>query len=82
MLRSRQKIILAMCFCLLDGMIIGSACTSLDYGDKHFSKIMLIGGFIVSILVICYIITVFKSVWIESKFEHDMKEIINMSHFD
>ena len=82
MLKPVQKLILAMCFCLLDGMVIGSGCTALDYGFTKFGSIMLIGGVVTSMLVICYIVTVFKTTWIESRRKHEIEQIINLSHFD
>lgn len=82
MLKPVQKLILAMCFCLLDGMLIGSGCTALDCGNMKIGSVMLLGGLVTSVLVICYIITVFKSIWVESRFQHNLNQMINLSHFD
>ena len=82
MLKPVQKLLLAMCFCLLDGMVIGSGCIALDYGETKFATVMLLGSAVLTVLVIAYIITVFKSIWVESRFEHDLEQMINLSHFD
>jgi hypothetical protein len=82
MLKPVQKLLLAMCFCLLDGMVIGSGCIALDYGEAKFATVMLLGSAVSTVLVIAYIITVFKSIWVESRLEHDLEQMINLSHFD
>ena len=82
MLKPVQKLILAMMFCLLDGMVIGSGCTALDCGDTKFGFGMLLGGIVSLIVVICYIVTVFKSIYVESRLKHDIERMINLSHFD
>ena len=82
MLKPVQKLILAMMFCLLDGMVIGGGLIALDYGDIKFGITVLIGSLVTSVLVICYIITVFKSIWVESRFQHNLNQMINLSHFD
>ena len=82
MLKPVQKLLLAMCFCLLDGMVIGSGCIALDYGETKFATVMLLGSAVLTVLVIAYIITVFKSTWVESRLNHDLERMINLSHFD
>lgn len=82
MLKPVQKLILAMMFCLLDGMVIGGGLIALDYGDIKFATVMLLGGAVLTVLVIAYIITVFKSIWVESRLKHDIEQMINLSHFD
>ena len=82
MLKSVQKLLLAMCFCLLDDMVIDSRCIALDYGETKFATVMLLGGAVMTVLVIAYIITVFKSIWVESRLKHDLEQMINLSHFD
>jgi energy-converting hydrogenase Eha subunit C len=82
MLKPVQKLILAMMFCLLDGMVIGGGLIALDYGDIKFGITVLLGSLVTSIVLICYIVTVFKMTWIESRRKHEIEQIINLSHFD
>ena len=71
-----------MMFCLLDGMVIGGGLIALDYGDIKFGITVLLGSLVTSIVLICYIVTVFKTTWIESRRKHEIEQIINLSHFD
>lgn len=71
-----------MMFCLLDGMVIGGGLIALDYGDIKFGITVLLGSLVTSIVLICYIVTVFKMTWIESRRKHEIEQIINLSHFD
>lgn len=82
MLKPVQKLLLAMCFCLLDGMVIGSGCIALDYSETKFATVMLLGGAVMTVLVVAYIITVFKTIWVESRLKHDIDQMMNLSHFD
>lgn len=82
MLKPVQKLILAMMFCLLDGMVIGGGLIALDYGDIKFGITLLLGSLVTSIVLICYIVTVFKTTWVESRLNHDLERMINLSHFD
>jgi hypothetical protein len=43
---------------------------------------MLLGGAVTTVLVIAYIITVFKMIWVESRLKHDIDQMMNLSHFD
>ncbi len=71
-----------MMFCLLDGMVIGGGLIALDYGDIKFGITVLLGSLVTSIVLICYIVTVFKTTWVESRRKHEIEQIINLSHFD
>ena len=71
-----------MMFCLLDGMVIGGGLIALDYGDIKFGITVLLGSLVTSIVLICYIVTVFKTTWIESRRKYEIEQIINLSHFD
>lgn len=71
-----------MMFCLLDGMVIGGGLIALDYGDIKFGITVLLGSLVTSIVLICYIVTIFKTTWIENRRKHEIEQIINLSHFD
>ena len=71
-----------MMFCLLDGMVIGGGLIALDYSDIKFGITALLGSLVTSIVLICYIVTVFKTTWIESRRKHEIEQMINLSHFD
>lgn len=71
-----------MMFCLLDGMVIGGGLIALVYGDIKFGITVLLGSLVTSIVLICYIVTVFKTTWIENRRKHEIEQMINLSHFD
>ena len=82
MLKPKSKILLAFAFCFLTGMVFGGAATALDYDDKKFGVLMTLFGILVALLTVGYIITVFKTIHIQSRISKLLEDVCNYSHFD
>ena len=82
MLKPKGKILLAMVFCLLTGMVIGAAATAMDYDDRKFAAGCTCFAVISVVLTGCYIWTVFKTIHVQSRLDRILEDAVNISHVD
>ncbi len=81
MLKPKFKIILALFFMFMSGVVIGAGLLSADEnGWTSFTNTMLICGVGAIILSCCYSYTVFETIVVEDKMKHFLNEKLRQAH--
>ena len=80
--RPRQRIALGMAFCLMNGMLSGSAATMLDLGNIDTGRTLGIVAFVMFALVCGYLYTVCHSVNVTDKSEDTLNNIGGSCEYD
>lgn len=87
MLKPKFKIILALFFTFMSGVVIGAGLLSADEnGWTSFTTTMIICGVGAIILSCCYAYTVFETIVVEDKMKHFLNEklrhAVDSTHID
>lgn len=67
-MKPKIKFLLSFVFCFLTGLILGAGATAIDYNYIKFGILMMMVGIGDLLLTIAFIVTVFNTTHIESKY--------------